>query len=419
MPTTPNRGWIYPSLEQNPYFETIEDFFLAQDTDMHATMTGVRTVATGGTGATTLASGAYLRGAGTGAVTTQAIPIPVGHGGTGAATFTASQILYGAGTSPLTSNPYLIWDAANSMLLVEKDGLPPYIQLVVHTSDLAQTYPSISMRSSRGTKASPTTTLINDGLFYIHGGGQISPSATYGTSAEIYAFATENWTTTAGGSTINISTTQNGTTAPVIRMQIGHDGAITFSQLSGVGTRYATIGSAGNLAAQATPIPTHLARITDGATVANTTTETLLQAFTIPAGVMSVAGATLRVYASGTTAMAAACTLTLRIKIVSPVLMGLSDAVLSVGVTAGTQWVATGGAITRTAGSSGVLIGETGLFGVVFSGLTPGFRYGATSMDLTGALQGQVTAQMSVANAGNTVTLTTCTVEIDYATATF
>jgi hypothetical protein len=40
MPTTPNRGWTYPSFEQNPYFETIEDFFLAQDADVHALMTG-------------------------------------------------------------------------------------------------------------------------------------------------------------------------------------------------------------------------------------------------------------------------------------------------------------------------------------------------------------------------------------------
>jgi hypothetical protein len=86
MPTTPNRSWVYPSFEQNPYFETIEDFFLAQDADMHATITGVRTVATGGTGASTLASGAYLKGAGTSAITTQATPIPVADGGTGRAT---------------------------------------------------------------------------------------------------------------------------------------------------------------------------------------------------------------------------------------------------------------------------------------------------------------------------------------------
>jgi hypothetical protein len=39
MPTTPNRGWIYPTESQNPYFETIEDFFLAQDTDVHALST--------------------------------------------------------------------------------------------------------------------------------------------------------------------------------------------------------------------------------------------------------------------------------------------------------------------------------------------------------------------------------------------
>jgi hypothetical protein len=36
MPTTPNRGWVYPTEWQNPYFETIEDFFLAQDADVLA-----------------------------------------------------------------------------------------------------------------------------------------------------------------------------------------------------------------------------------------------------------------------------------------------------------------------------------------------------------------------------------------------
>jgi hypothetical protein len=40
MPTTPNRGWVYPTESQNPYYETIEDFFLAQDTDVQALVTG-------------------------------------------------------------------------------------------------------------------------------------------------------------------------------------------------------------------------------------------------------------------------------------------------------------------------------------------------------------------------------------------
>jgi hypothetical protein len=39
MPTTPNRGWIYPAESANPYFETIEDFFLAQDTDVQGAIT--------------------------------------------------------------------------------------------------------------------------------------------------------------------------------------------------------------------------------------------------------------------------------------------------------------------------------------------------------------------------------------------
>jgi hypothetical protein len=109
MPTTPNRGWAYPSLEQNPYFETIEDFFLAQDADMHATITGVRTVATGGTGASTLTSGAYLKGAGTSAITTVTPPIPVSDGGMGALSFTSGALLLGNSTGAIqagTRAPY-------------------------------------------------------------------------------------------------------------------------------------------------------------------------------------------------------------------------------------------------------------------------------------------------------------------------
>jgi hypothetical protein len=101
MPMTPNRGWVYPTESQNPYFETIEDFFLAQDTDMHAAMTGVRTVPTGGTGASTLTSGAYLKGAGTGAITTQAVPIPATEGGTGQTAYAKGDILAATSSTAL------------------------------------------------------------------------------------------------------------------------------------------------------------------------------------------------------------------------------------------------------------------------------------------------------------------------------
>ena len=101
MPSTPNRGYPYPNEWEDPYWDTIVSTFTSIDTDVNA-LYGVRSVPLGGTGQSTLASGAYLRGAGTSAITTQAIPIPVAHGGTGATTFTAGY-LKGSGTAAITS----------------------------------------------------------------------------------------------------------------------------------------------------------------------------------------------------------------------------------------------------------------------------------------------------------------------------
>jgi hypothetical protein len=74
------------------------------------TIAGTLDVDNGGTGATTLASGGYLKGNGTSAITSQTgIPasditsgtLGVERGGTGATTFTANQVLKGNGTSAI------------------------------------------------------------------------------------------------------------------------------------------------------------------------------------------------------------------------------------------------------------------------------------------------------------------------------
>jgi hypothetical protein len=82
------------------------------------TFTGVQTfntpiaVPSGGTGAATLTSGGYLKGAGASAITSQSgIPagditsgtLGVGRGGTGVTTLTSGAYLKGAGTSAITS----------------------------------------------------------------------------------------------------------------------------------------------------------------------------------------------------------------------------------------------------------------------------------------------------------------------------
>lgn len=104
MPTTPLRGWPYPAYEENPYYDTIVSTFEAQDADVGSLMTrtttletNVRSVPLGGTGQSTLTSGAYLKGAGTSAVAFQATPIPVSDGGTGASSLAGAGIVNGSG----------------------------------------------------------------------------------------------------------------------------------------------------------------------------------------------------------------------------------------------------------------------------------------------------------------------------------
>jgi Pectate lyase superfamily protein len=72
----------------------------ASQASLTADVTGILPVANGGTGVATIPSGAFLTGNGTGAITTQALPITVAQGGTGATTLTG--ILSGNGTSAVT-----------------------------------------------------------------------------------------------------------------------------------------------------------------------------------------------------------------------------------------------------------------------------------------------------------------------------
>ena len=89
-------------------------------------------VGSGGTGATTLASGGYLKGAGTSAITSQSgIPagditsgtLGVGRGGTGATTFTSGAYLKGAGTSAVTAQSGIpAGDITSGILPVVRGG---------------------------------------------------------------------------------------------------------------------------------------------------------------------------------------------------------------------------------------------------------------------------------------------------------
>jgi hypothetical protein len=623
MPTTPLRGWVYPNQGQNPYYATYVTQIEAQDADVHA-LYGVRSVALGGTGQSTLTAGAYLKGAGTSAIAFQTTPIPVSDGGTGASTFATGSLLYGNGAGAIqaapatweagggisihlgttwpyvsvaesssnavshpalylqkqrgtpaartatqsgdtlgavyfggwgtssrqqafvlstatetwsataagcdlrfttTENgtvtykenmrlthygglemgqggqayPYIAlttstatvggrpsldlkrtrgtptvptatlsgdhlgdirfggytntlghyamieavavenWSASTAgcdlvfsttpigtitpatrmtighdgVVVMEKDATPPYVKLIVHASDAALTYPAFVMRSSRGTKASPTATLINDGLFYIQGGGQTSPTTVRENSAEMYAYASESWTTTAQGSAIGFGTTRNGATVGTTTLWIDHDGTIQMSKYGAGGTRAMMVDNNGSLVRGAPLLVASV--IVNSATYANSTAATVLKTITLPAGVLNVAGAVLQVDCRISVAVASACTYLLDI--------WLGGGRLGYTATGGTLPVSTyecvmvASCTTRTTGTSGTMRAGMSIGGTSDPGWTSAGGYGgyeAWTEDLTGPVTLEVRWTMSVANAGNTATLRTLNCWVTY-----
>ena len=83
----------------------------AEYTTLQAFPTFPLTVPNGGTGNTSFTSGDYLKGNGTGAITTQVIPIPVTDGGSGATTLTG--YVYGNGTGAFTASTTIPTSAVN------------------------------------------------------------------------------------------------------------------------------------------------------------------------------------------------------------------------------------------------------------------------------------------------------------------
>lgn len=104
--------------------------------------------------------------------------------------------------------------------------------------------PIVSVRRANGTKAAPTAVVSADQLGSFNYHGTTSASAYYGPAARIAAFATENWSGTAGGSRVVISTTPNTTQTLADIATFGQDGSLI---LTGAykGPAAATVSSAG------------------------------------------------------------------------------------------------------------------------------------------------------------------------------
>ena len=78
------------------------------------TLNNALTVPNGGTGATTLTSGSYLKGSGTSSVTAQEVPIPIADGGTGATTVAGAQDNLRVGLVPISPSSVVAAGAGSS-----------------------------------------------------------------------------------------------------------------------------------------------------------------------------------------------------------------------------------------------------------------------------------------------------------------
>ena len=88
--------------------------------------------------------------------------------------------------------------------------------------------PVIRIRKARGTSASPTAVVSGDTLGHVN--FEAYDGTGFGAGGQIQVSATQDWTSTARGSTLFFKTAANDSAAPTTRMLITHDGNV------GIGT---------------------------------------------------------------------------------------------------------------------------------------------------------------------------------------
>lgn len=159
-----------------------------------------------------------------------------------------------AGTGITITNPYTLWVQAGGVLLAGGLNLgtasgatvgqllsigttQDSLQFVVDGGSAGlnlTTYRTnsngsrLNIKTARGTLAAPTKTLLNDILFdiIVQGYEEVTPGFTTQTVIWMYR-ATEDFTATAQGSQIRMSTIPNGTISPVTAIVVGQDQSLT------------------------------------------------------------------------------------------------------------------------------------------------------------------------------------------------
>lgn len=148
-----------------------------------------------------------------------------------ASAYVDSAVVHKAGTETMTALKKISLNAADIapvdatvlMQLIGADGSGPRVDMAAAAPGSAR--PSTIMRTSRGTISAPTATQASDLLGY-HAFRGYGVSAWSGNAAYIGATATENFTNSANGASIDFFTTPNGTTAPRQAGSWGQDGIL-------------------------------------------------------------------------------------------------------------------------------------------------------------------------------------------------
>lgn len=117
----------------------------------------------------------------------------------------------------------------NGLLEVVNDNLNPADTFLITQHSTGGGGAAITFRQSRGTRATPAASGNGDNLFFMTAAGHNGTNFTSG-RARFLAETTEAWTAAANGTRFTFFTTPNGSTTPVERMRMDHNGNL------GIGT---------------------------------------------------------------------------------------------------------------------------------------------------------------------------------------
>lgn len=165
-----------------------------------------------------------------------------GNGGTVSGGYFSANTTGTTGPTPLTSTVLQVVGANSATARIEIDAFAG---------------PAIfTARRMNGTKAAVTPLLSADQLGSFNFNGASTTLLTYGPAGRVTSFATENWSSTAGGTKVVISTTPNTTQTLTDTATFDQDGSllvtggVTSSGSIGKGVGYST--GAGGAVTQAT-----------------------------------------------------------------------------------------------------------------------------------------------------------------------